>query len=262
MKYITLSVCLSLSLSVFGQRAKHTVNSGHSHNDYNQNLPFYQAYYAGMGSVEADVFLKNGKLLVAHNEEDTDPSRDLITLYLEPIARVFKKNGGHPYGDTTRHLQLLIDIKDGHEAVLAELIRELGPYLDVFDLKRDKNAVKILISGDVPPAENFKDYPDYIWFDGRPARRYSADELKRIGMISDNISDYTAWNGIGTLAPADLKKLAGVIGQAHQLNKPFRFWGTKDIPDTWKELENMGADWIGTDYPEKLKDFYNLRDKR
>ncbi|MEE1945832.1 alkaline phosphatase [Pedobacter sp. KR3-3] len=261
MKHIALIACLTLSLSAFGQQAKRTANIGHSHNDYNQHFPFYQAYYAGLGSVEADVFLKNGKLLVAHNEEDTDPTKELVTLYLEPIVKAFKKNGGHPYADTTQHLQLLIDIKAGHQAVLTELIAELKPYLDVFDPQRNKNAVKILISGDVPPATNFKDYPDYIFFDGRPARNYTPDQLNRIGMISDDLGSYSKWNGKGTPTPADKEKLMDLVKQAHLVNKPFRFWGTKDNPNSWKELELMGADWIGTDHPEKLNEFYSRRDK-
>ncbi|ULT27659.1 hypothetical protein KUH03_13685 [Sphingobacterium sp. E70] len=34
--------------------------AGHSHNDYWQSQPFYTAYYAGMQSIEADIFLRNG----------------------------------------------------------------------------------------------------------------------------------------------------------------------------------------------------------
>jgi len=258
--WTALFVCF-LQLSALAQQLKRTGNSGHSHNDYHQNFPFFQAYYSGMGSVEADVFLKNGKLLVAHNEEDTDPEKTLESLYLKPIAKVFREHKGHAYADTTKALQLLIDIKANHKEVLAQLVTELKPYLDVFSKQQNKNAVSILISGDVPPAENFKDYPDYILFDGRPYKTYTPDQLSRIGMISDDISSYTAWNGKGTPTPPDLKKLRAVVAKAHALKKSFRFWGTKDNPNTWKELENMGADWIGTDHPEKLKEFYSHRDK-
>jgi alkaline phosphatase len=246
---------------VSAQSKKKTANSGHSHNDYVQHFPFYQAYYADMGSVEADVYLKNGKLLVAHNEEDTDPSKDLKTLYLDPIAKVFAQNKGRAYADSTKKLQLLIDIKTGHKEVLSELIKELKPYLPVFDQKQNKNAVRILISGDVPPAANFKDYPDYINFDGRTTNTYTDEQLTRIGLVSESIASFTVWNGKGTPTPSDKVKLMNAIAIAHKWKKPFRFWGTKDNPNTWKELDNMGADWIGTDHPEKLHDYYSGREK-
>jgi alkaline phosphatase len=250
-----------LCLGANAQLVKKTENSGHSHNDYSQNFPFYQAYYAGMGSIEADVYLKNGKLLVAHNEEDTEPFKDLKSLYLEPIAKAFAQNKGRVYADSSRKMQLLIDIKAGHKEVLKQLIVDLKPYLSSFDQQQNKNAVQILISGDVPPAANFKDYPKYISFDGRTTNTYTAEQLTRIGMVSESIATFTVWNGKGTPTPADKLKLVNAIKIAHQWNKPFRFWGTKDNPNTWKELENMGADWIGTDHPEKLQAYYSGRKK-
>jgi alkaline phosphatase len=33
-----------------------TVSNAHSHNDYEQPIPFRMAYQAGFGSVEADIF--------------------------------------------------------------------------------------------------------------------------------------------------------------------------------------------------------------
>ena len=261
MKNILVLVLLVLSLGATAQFVKKTENSGHSHNDYNQNFPFYQAYYAGMGSVEADVYLKSGKLLVAHNEEDTDPAKDLKTLYLEPISKAFAQNKGRPYADSTKKLQLLIDIKTGYKEVLAELVKELKPYLSVFDPQQNKNAVQILISGDVPPSANFKDYPSYISFDGRTTNTYTEEQLKRVGLVSESIATFTVWNGKGTPTPTDKLKLMNAISIAHQWKKPFRFWGTKDNPNTWKELENMGADWIGTDHPEKLQAYYSGREK-
>jgi hypothetical protein len=35
-----------------------------------QEIPFWQAYYANFGSIEADVFLVKGKLWVAHTEKN------------------------------------------------------------------------------------------------------------------------------------------------------------------------------------------------
>ncbi|HEX8608321.1 MAG TPA: alkaline phosphatase [Pedobacter sp.] len=261
MKKLLLAITCVLCLGATAQTAKKTENSGHSHNDYSQNFPFFQAYYAGMGSIEADVYLKNGKLLVAHNEEDTDPSKDLKSLYLEPIAKAFAKNKGRVYADSSRKMQLLIDIKAGHKEVLKQLIADLKPYLSFFDQQQNKNAVQILISGDVPPAANFKDYPKYINFDGRTTKTYTDEQLTRIGMVSESIATFTVWNGKGTPTPADKLKLINAIAVAHKWKKPFRFWGTKDNPNTWKELENLGADWIGTDHPEKLQAYYGGREK-
>lgn len=49
----------------------------HSHNDYVQDVPFWKAISAGVSSVEADVFLMDGKLMVTHEKERIIDDRSL-----------------------------------------------------------------------------------------------------------------------------------------------------------------------------------------
>lgn len=237
------------------------VNSGHSHNDYHQNIPLLTAYYAGMGSIEADVFLKDGALYVAHDPSEIKAGITLKKLYLEPLAGFYRQHGNRPYSDSTHRLQLVVDIKKDYAKVLAQLTKDLEGYQDVFNSSKNSKAIRIVISGDVPVPADFKNYPDYISFDGRPYTTYTEDQLKRVAMISDDIKNYTPWNGKGNPTAPDLAKLTAVIEKAHQQHKPFRFWATQDSPNTWIVLERLGADWINTDQPEKLKEFYLHKDK-
>ncbi len=90
-KRIVICVLLSLSLSsiaVFAQERKYTVGNGHAHNDYNHPVPFYTAYDAGFGSIEADIILQDNHLYVAHDEKDIDTGRTLQSLYLNPLQQV------------------------------------------------------------------------------------------------------------------------------------------------------------------------------
>ncbi|GAA4332219.1 hypothetical protein GCM10023149_38370 [Mucilaginibacter gynuensis] len=238
-----------------------TANRGHSHNDYRQNIPFLQAYFAGAGSIEADVFFMDGQLFVAHEKNEIAPGRTLTELYLKPLAAMFSKNGDKPYADSTRSLQLVIDIKEDRAHVIPALINALKPYKQVFNNPANKHAVKIVLSGDMPEPADFKQYPDYISFDGRPYNTYTADQLKRVAMISDDLGEYTKWNGKGTPTAPDSAKLQGLINAAHSKGKPFRFWATQDSPNTWINLEKMGADWINTDHPQQLHDFLVNRAK-
>lgn len=251
---------LLFGLEAKAQRAL-SFNSGHSHNDYHQNIPLLSAYYAGMGSIEADVFLKNGELFVAHEASEIRPEATLKKLYLEPLSRFYLQNGNRPYKDSTMRLQLVIDIKEGHQKVLAQLLKDLKDYGQIFNSAENPNAIRIVMSGDLPKPADFKNYPDYISFDGRPYITYRPDELKRVAMISDDLKNYTPWNGKGNPTHPDLLKLKTVIEHAHQQKKPFRFWASQDSPNTWIVLERLGADWINTDQPEKLKSFYLNKDK-
>lgn len=257
--FSTLSLCLLFS-KVEAQTGL-SFNNGHSHNDYHQNIPLLTAYYARMGSIEADVFLKHGQLYVAHDTTEISQDATLRKLYLEPLAKLYRKNGNRPYPDPVQQLQLVIDIKEDYQHVLPLLIKELQSFNTIFDSSNNTHAITIAISGDVPVPAAFHDYPAYISFDGRPYVEYTEEQLKRVAMISDDLKNYTVWNGKGTPTKADRLKLKSVIDKAHRQHKPFRFWGTQDSPNTWVELEGLGVDWINTDQPEKLHDFYQHKDK-
>ncbi|RFZ83172.1 alkaline phosphatase [Mucilaginibacter terrenus] len=237
------------------------VNRGHSHNDYRQNIPFLQAYYSGAGSIEADVYFHNGRLYVAHAKEEIRDGFTLDSVYLRPLVALFTKNNGRPYADSSFSLQLVIDIKEDHEHVIPELLRELAPYQRVFNDPANKHCVRVVLSGDMPEPAHFTDYPSYILFDGRPYTKYTDQQISRVAMISDAITEYTKWNGKGTLTRQDSVKLRQMIEAAHQRHKPFRFWATPDSPNSWIQLEKLGADWINTDHPQQLHDFYINRKK-
>jgi alkaline phosphatase len=258
--YYTLIAVLFISISSTAQTPLN-YNRGHSHNDYRQNIPLLTAYYAGMGSIEADVFLRNGQLYVAHDAVEISSEATLKKLYLEPLASFYRKNGNHAYKDSTHSLQLVVDIKQDYKNVIGELIKELSAYGDIFNSAKNTKAIKIVLSGDMPLPVEFKNYPDYISFDGRPNTPYTDEQLKRIAMISDDLKSYTTWNGKGTPTKDDEKKLRAVIEKAHRQRKPFRFWASQDSPNTWIVLEKLGADWINTDHPEQLKEFYLRKDK-
>ncbi|MBG6235353.1 alkaline phosphatase [Pedobacter sp. CAN_A7] len=255
----TLSLCLLFS-KVEAQTGV-SFHNGHSHNDYHQPIPLLSSYQARMGSIEADVFLKNGQLYVAHDSTEISQDATLRKLYLQPLAEFYVKNGNTPYPDPAQKLQLVIDVKEDYQHVLPVLIKELQSFNTVFDQTKNAKAITIAISGDMPLPAAFQNYPEYIFFDGRPNIEYTPAQLKRVVMISDDIKNHTAWNGKGTPTNADKQKLKSIVEKAHQQQKPFRFWGTADGPNTWLELKRLGVDWINTDQPKRLHDFYQHKDK-
>src|SRR5712672_4165891 len=57
----------------------------HAHNDYEHQRPLFDALEHGFCSVEADIYLVDGKLLVAHDRSKVKPERTLEALYLDPL---------------------------------------------------------------------------------------------------------------------------------------------------------------------------------
>lgn len=260
MKRITLFVisCFILSFSTYGQIEQKL----HSHNDYERVVPFYQAYAQGIHSIEADVFIsKNGdELLVGHERESLLQDNTLETLYLEPLTNLYKRNHGKAWANSNRKLQLLIDIKSDPKPTIKLLIQKLEKYPFITDFN-NPHALKIILSGERPRADEFKNYPDYISFDGNHLN-YTKEQLQKIDLLSFNLKDYTDWNGKGTLKKDQEIKVKNLIEQVHSLGKPIRFWNTPDGITAWNTFSNFGVDFINTDTPELCANFFkNFEDK-
>lgn len=258
MKSIRLSVlALLFTSTVFAQSpARYTTAQAHSHNDYEQNIPFLRAYYQQFGSIEADIFLRNDSIFVAHDQKYITSKNTLASLYLKPLLVQVEKNNGQIYPDKKLNLQLLIDLKTPGKETIPVLIRELQPYLKLF---APAGPVRIVLSGDVPTPQEFSQYPDYLFFDGRPEINYSKTQLERVGLISQSFTNYTKWNGKGILEKKEKEALEAVIKQMHDQGKKIRFWGTPDNINAWKMLMNMGIDYLNTDKVEELGPYLRNR---
>ncbi len=248
---------LSIILFTFGlmlsAKAQYTTLNVHSHNDYAQKTPFYLAYNAHFGSIEADIWAVNGKLYVAHDSADITSSRTLESLYLQPIASIFKQNGGKAWNDNPSSFQLLIDLKTRTEPTLSLLVELLKKYPDVFDSNINKNAIPVVITGNRPAPADFSKYPLNIAFDGNVTLKYDAQQLKRIGLYSEDLKAFTRWNGKAAIPEKEEKKLKQIIDSVHSLNKKIRFWDAPDSAYAWRTLMSLKVDYLNTDHIEDLE---------
>lgn len=199
----------------------------HSHNDYTHKKPFYEAIQNKAFSIEADVFVVGDSLMVAHGKEEIKQGNTLEKMYLKPILALSKTKDFYSF-------QLMIDLKESWDLTYPILLKTLKPYEKLFSKGGKK--VSIVISGNRPPNNTFHLYPEMINFDGLPGVNYAPEDLKKITMISANFADYSKWKGVGEIPEADRQKLLTLISAAHQIGKPFRFWGAPDTEDYWEQL--------------------------
>lgn len=258
MRWIYFTALLFIASTGIGQPTNYTVGNAHSHNDYRQDEPLMKAWRAGFGSIEADIFLHNGALLVAHEEKELDSSKTLQQRYLDPLNKLVTDNGGYPYADHQKKLILLIDIKTTAVPTLQQLVSVLQRYPTL----TGAHNLQFVISGNRPFENAFTTYPPYILFDGLLAKSYGQQALRRIAMMSANLADYTKWNGKTTLSRGDRKKLQEVIHHTHSLQKPVRFWNAPDSEKAWRQLTRLGVDYINTDHIEELQKFFERKNTK
>ncbi len=226
----------------------------HSHNDYLQNVPFWNAYANGLNSIEVDIFLKDDVLYATHGESEIIQDRTIENLYLQPIQQAVSLQLGNP-----GELQLLIDIKSEPYSTLKKLISILEKNPNIIN----KQQISIVISGNRPMTKEYINYPDYIHFDYQSLEDIRNDEAwNKVALISLNFKKYSLWNGKGRLTEDDYEKVKAVIDKAHTYGKPFRFWGTPDSKTAWKAFRDLGVDFINTDLPYASSSYLKTLDQR
>ncbi|WP_405825664.1 phosphatidylinositol-specific phospholipase C/glycerophosphodiester phosphodiesterase family protein [Streptomyces sp. NBC_00838] len=243
----------------------------HAHNDYLHERPLHDALSHRFTSVEADVFLVDGELLVAHEPETLDPTRTLRSLYLDPLRDRVRSNGGTVYRGHHRPVQLLIDIKADGAAAYLELHRQLRSYRAMLSTYSHGavryGAVTPVISGDraarVPmEAQRVR----HAFYDGRLDDLGSTARASFIPLISSNWTTSFTWRGVGPFPATERDELHRVIRTAHRRGQRVRFWATPDLAGpardaVWTELLDAGADHINTDDLAGLERFLAANDR-
>lgn len=251
-----ITVCFVLALhafsnAAFAQQRNYSVANAHAHNDYEHPVPFYTAYNAGFGSIEADVILYNNQLCVAHDTAHITPQRTLQSLYLDPLQQAIQKHKGYVYADRSKTLFLLIDLKTPAEPTLRALLKALRQYQAITACR----GLKIVITGNQPDILKLTSYPSYVYFDGHTDKIYTPEALVRIALFSDDFRNYTKWKGEGNLPDSARVKIEATVTKTHRLNKPIRFWAAPDTPNAWSQFMHLNVDYINTDKIPEISEF-------
>src|SRR5688572_16466467 len=264
MKSTLLIALVAAALSCVGAQAAEP--AGHAHNDYEHARPLFDALEHGFTSVEADIWLRDGQLMIGHDESDLDPTRTLESLYLEPLQAQVAENNGSVYGDGERFL-LLIDIKSDGEATYARLGDVLKGFNDMLTRATDGSvvpgAVTAIISGNRPRATMEGEAQRYAFYDGRLSDLEGGPDAAFMPLVSDNWTRHYSWDGSGEMPADERKKLDEIVAAAHAKGYALRFWATPDQPGPardalWQTLSNAGVDFINTNDLAGLAAFLDL----
>ena len=235
------------------------LHNAFAHNDYWHKHPLHDALANGYTYIEADIFLRNGNLVVAHFFPFFKKKRTLEKLYLQPLFEQIKQQGQVFKGFNTP-LTLMIDIKSGANDTYTALKPLLEKYRSMLSSYEDGQLhyrmVTIVLSGHKP----------YDMIKSEKYRLAFIDEdLKKIGndtaltevypMASCRYTSLLKWRGKGPIPVTEKTRLCGYVTRAHRMGKKVRLWASPENLMVWQELLNCGVDLINTDELVTLKNF-------
>lgn len=260
-----LAIALLLAATpASAQTPTQPLERAHAHNDYEHDRPLFDALDHGFTSVEADVWLVDGELRVAHDRQDVEPGRTLQSLYLDPLAERVRANRGSVYAKWRGRFQLLIDIKSDGPATYAAIHQALRQYPSMITKWTNGNqrdgAVEAVISGNRPRADMLEQRVRYAGYDGRIDDLDGDLPATFMPLVSANWEEQFRWRGVGPMPDAERARLHRIVSTAHDAGYRVRFWATPDSTGpartaVWRELLVADVDQINTDDLRGLRDF-------
>lgn len=234
--------------------------NAHAHNDYEQSRPLWDALDQGFTSVEADVYLINDSLFVAHERPTfNNPAHTLENLYLKPLTERINQNNQQVYAGYKGPFYLMIDFKTEAESTYKALEKLLQKYSGILTSYKGNNAkagaVNVFISGNRPIETLKKSKERLAAFDGRPADLGKKISRELMPVVSDNYSNHLTWRGKGEMPDEQFQKLSQLVQKVHAEGKKLRLWACPEDPAVWKKLREAGADFLSTDQLELVREF-------
>lgn len=225
----------------------------YAHNDYKNAHPLSDAIALGYRGAEADFFLEDGELLVAHDRKDIRTDRTLAALYLDPLQAIVAREGrvcadGSPF-------ILNIESKEAGAATYAALHALLAEYADMLTRVEDgreiAGPVQVILVGWYPPLAELAAQP----------RRYAAVQCYLKDLPADHATlpahllrlitvqypRYFGWTGMGIVPNRFEQRLSALIAARDAVSgRVTRVIKAPRDERIYRALLDGGVDLIGT----------------
>lgn len=259
---LVVGVLLVVRLAQHGVPLSVALEHAHAHNDYAHARPLLDALDHGFCSVEADVWLVDGRLLVAHDRDEAHGDRTLEALYLDPLRERVRANGGRLFV-LGPECTLLVDVKSDAVATYDALRGVLERYSDVLTEFREgrveRRAILVVVSGNTAPATMATEEVRRAAVDGRLLDMRSELPPELVPWISIDWKQAFTWTGEGSMPEREVSVLRELSASAREHGRRLRFWNTPDRTEVWQALWEAQVHLIGADDLAALEAFLRAR---
>lgn len=232
--------------------------NAYAHNDYWHKRPLYDALDKGFTYVEADVFLKRNRLVVAHYFL-SKKNKTFEDLYLKPLLNYVENHKKTDQREIDCPITVMIDIKSNANKTYQAIAQLLDKYKSILSSYENGEIVlrnvTIILTGHKPKDLLEKNENRLVFID---------DNLKNLGKDTCNFlyktasckyNDLLNWKGRGPMPDLDRQRLEYYVTRAHNKGRKVRLWGSPENKIVWAELLKCNVDLINTDKLSALRSF-------
>jgi len=265
-KHLKTIFIILLTFNVLNCRAQHVpIPNAFAHNDYWHKRPLYDALTNGYMHIEADIYLRNNKLIVAHVLPFFKKKKTLEQLYLKPLLETI--NGTNKeISCPVYSIMLMIDIKSDADKTYLNLCQLLSKYRHILTSYENgvvtNRQVTVVITGNKPYKILSAQSKRFAFIDEDLMK--SRNDSLSPGLYqtaSCKYSSMVSWDGNGKMPEKDKHRLMKYVAIAHRYQKKVRLWASPEREEVWRALLDCGVDLINTDKLSELKDFLLLEQK-
>lgn len=257
-QHLLLCVVMMLALQCFSQVVP--LPHAYAHNDYWHKRPLYDALDNGFTHIEADVYLRHSKLLVAHRPPILGRKSTIEHMYLKPLFDRLA-NPNETVQTPLDTIVLMIDIKSKGERTYTALSKILNKYKSILSTC-DKGKVVIrnltlVLTGHKPMHMLKSEETRFVFADADLKKMDKSEEVGEMySTASCKYSSLVKWKGKGEIPEFEKERLTALVNQAHLSGTKVRLWATPEKEVVWNFLRDCGVDLINTDKLQALKQFF------
>lgn len=253
-----LVVLLLFNVRVTYAQTSILVNA-YAHNDYWHKRPLMDALNNGFTYVEADVYLRNNKLIVAHILPCFKKKRTLEELYLKPLLNYMDLNNKNLFKANNYPITLMIDIKSDANKTYKALILLLDKYKSMLSEYNNGDVttrnVTIVITGH-KAYELIKGSINRLVFLDENLKQAVNDSSSNLYPIAScKYSSILQWKGKGNITEDEIQRLEYFVAEAHKSGRKVRLWASPENRVVWSQLLKCNVDLINTNKLVRLKNF-------
>ena len=255
--------CIVITFSLHASSQVVPLPHAYAHNDYWHKRPLFDALDNGFTHIEADVYLRHSKLLVAHRPpmlKFLKKRKTIEGLYLKPLFSRLS-NTGEAIQSPLDTIVLMIDIKSKGEKTYTALMKVLKNYKSILSSCENGKVIirnlTLVLTGHRPLHLLKSEDTRFVFADADLKKLNNSEDCPEMyTTASCKYSSLVKWKGKGDIPEGERERLTDLVNKAHLAGTKVRLWAAPEKEVVWHFLRNCGVDLINTDKLVALKKFF------